>query len=359
MSVRAMVLAAGVGSRLDPLTTQLPKPLVPVMNRPVMEHILLLLKKHGITEVVSNLHYKADEVFDYFQDGSKLGMSLKFLREHTLSGDAGGVRACRDFLEEDTFIVIMGDLLTDADITSVLAQHKEKKALATIALKEVPDVSHFGVALLNSEGFITGFQEKPKKEEALSNLASTGIYVLEPEIFKHIPNTGEYGFGRQLFPRLVQEGFPVLGARIKDYWSDVGTIAQYCLSNFHALDGLVELEFPGMKTDFGYAFDDSHINLDIHIEGHLAIGHNTTIGRGVKIRGSVIIGDNCIIEDGVELSDTIVWSDSIIGGQAKVSGSVLGIGSKIETGSTHVQTVMAACLNRNEPPLVASLAKFR
>lgn len=198
--MKAMVLAAGVGSRLDPLTASVPKPFVPVVNVPVMQHILQLLKKHGFSDICANLHYLPEKLTDYFDDGTKFGVNLKFEFEPKLTGDAGGVRACRSFLESDTFLVIMGDLITDANLAALVKEHKDKKALASIAVKSLEDVSRFGVVVRNKEGFITGFQEKPSKEEALSNLISTGIYIFEPEVFKHIPALGEYGFGPTTFP---------------------------------------------------------------------------------------------------------------------------------------------------------------
>lgn len=212
--MKAMVLAAGVGSRLEPLTTQVPKPIVPVGNIPVMEHLLKLLAKHNFTDICANLHYMPEKLIEYFGDGKKFGVNLTFNTEEKLSGDAGGVRACREFLKDGTFIVIMGDLIADTDLTSVINEHKKKKALASIAIKEMDDVSRFGVVVTDENGFITGFQEKPSNEEALSKFISTGIYVLEPEIFDHIPETGDYGFGRQLFPTLVSKKLPVLGVKI-------------------------------------------------------------------------------------------------------------------------------------------------
>src|SRR3990167_6567846 len=159
--MKAMVLAAGVGSRLDPLTMQIPKPLVPVANRPVMEHILRLLKHHGVGQVISNLHYLPEKLVEYFGDGSALGLNMQFYLEEKLSGDAGGVRGCREFLGDETFLVLMGDLLTDVNLSHLVRQHKLKGAIATIAVKQVADVSQFGVVLTDEQGFITGFQEKP------------------------------------------------------------------------------------------------------------------------------------------------------------------------------------------------------
>jgi NDP-sugar pyrophosphorylase family protein len=323
--MKAMVLAAGVGSRLEPLTNQVPKPMVPIANRPVMQHIVALLKQHGITEIASNLHYLPDQITQYFNDGSKFGVHWRGHLEKELSGDAGGVRSCKEFLSDGTFIVLMGDLLTDCDLSAVIARHKEKGALASIAIKQVEDVSHFGVVVTNPDGFIVGFQEKPKPEEALSNYASTGIYVLEPEVFKHIPATGTYGFGRQLFPTLVQNGLPVLGVPIDQYyWSDVGTINQYRLSNFDALAGRVKIALPGLKKPFGYAEESAVIDADARIEGKLLIGKNSKIGKGVRIKGHVLIGDNCRIDPNAELEDTIVWADSVVGREAILRNCVVG-----------------------------------
>jgi len=335
--MKAMVLAAGVGSRLDPLTTQLPKPLVPVGNVPVMEHIINLLSEHGVTDIIANLHYLPEKLIEYFGDGSSFGTKLTWHHEKELSGDAGGVRACRTFLQDGTFLVLMGDLLTDTSISDIVKAHKAKKALATVAIKRVDDVSQFGVVLTNEEGFITGFQEKPDPHEALSDLASTGIYVLEPEVFDYIPNEGTFGFGKQLFPLLVKQGLPVLGYEITDYWSDVGTIKQYRLSNFDALEGKVKLTLPGNMTDFGYVGRNSQIAADAKVVGHLMLGSNSRIESGVKIAGNVIIGDNCVVGANAELRDTVVWSDSNIEPGVSLTQCVIGHNCVVKNGSRHLE----------------------
>lgn len=329
-----MVLAAGVGSRLDPLTSQLPKPLVPVANRPVMEHILRLLKDHGIEDVVSNLHYLPDKIRNYFGDGSSLGMNLDFRYEAELSGDAGGVRACKEFFGQETFIVLMGDLLTDADISRVIAEHKKKKALATIGIKRVSDVSQFGVVLTDNDGFVTGFQEKPAPEEALSDFASTGIYVLEPEIFDYMPKTGSFGFGRQLFPQLLNDKLPLLAVDLKSYWTDVGTIQQYRNSNFDALEGKLLVDIPASKRELGQIAESAKVDT-VHVEGNLLVGKRSHIAPGVKIKGRVIIGDNCRIERNVTLEDTIVWSNSVVEENATLRHCIVGSGCVVQGGSTH------------------------
>jgi mannose-1-phosphate guanylyltransferase len=325
--MKAMVLAAGVGSRLDPLTADIPKPLVPVANFPVMQHLLQLLHRHDFRSVVANLHYLPEKLAEYFGDGSRFDMELDFRREEKLSGDAGGVRFCRDFLERDTFIVLMGDLLTDVDLTYVLAQHKAKGALASIALKQVEDVSRFGVALLDSEGFIKGFQEKPAKEAALSNLASTGIYILEPEVFNFIPEQGDFGFGRQLFPQLVQAGLPVLGVEVSSYWSDVGSIEQYWASNLDVISGKLKVDLPGYNLTVIdghsiYLAEGVRLDPSLSIEGNVMVGSGARIGSGVRLIGNVVIAEGAVVEAGCELKDTVLWSSARIGPGTKLDCAI-------------------------------------
>jgi len=335
--MKAMVLAAGVGSRLDPLTAGVPKPLVPVVNRPIMEIILELLKRHGISEIVSNLHHLPEQLVSHFGDGSRFGLKLGFHHEEELSGDAGGVRACRAFLEDGTFLVLMGDLLTDADLTAIVAEHKKKGALATIGLKAVDDVSQFGVALTNEDGFITGFQEKPDPPDALSNLASTGIYVFEPEVFRHIPADGVYGFGRQLFPSLLAKGAPLLGVEIKSYWSDVGTIHQYRLSNFDALEGRINVEFAAKRAPRGFLGDGAVIESGCNIDGLLLLGKNSRVESGVEMTGRVIVGDDCLIGKNARIADSVIWAGSNIEPGTILKDSVIGRGCVVVNGNGNSQ----------------------
>jgi len=322
--LKAMVLAAGVGSRLDPLTRLTPKPLVPLANRPVMEHILALLKRHNINTIVSNVHHLPEQVPAYFGDGSNLGMSLTYKHESILSGDAGGVRSCRKFLEDGTFLVIMGDLITDADISYVIEQHKAKGAIATIALQKVADVRHFGVAVTDSDSFIKGFQEKPSPEEAISDLASTGIYVLEPAVFDHMPADGQYGFGRQLFPSLVAQGLPVLGVQVFGYWSDIGTMENYKTSSFDALKGLIDMDLPGESTKKGWFDKGALMAADCDVQGLVMLGKNSRVDSGVALKGHVIVGDNCHIKSGAVIEDSIIWSGATIGANSVLIDSILG-----------------------------------
>ena len=321
--MKAMVLAAGVGSRLDPLTAAVPKPLVPVANIPVMEHIVTLLKHHGINDIVANLHYLPEKLVEYFGDGSRFDAKIQFRKEEKLSGDAGGVRFCRDFLQDGTFLVLMGDLLTDADLSYIIAEHKRHGALASIGLKRVSDVSRFGVAVLDDDGFIRGFQEKPKAEEALSDLASTGIYVLEPEVFDYMPKEGEFGFGRQLFPLLVEQGKKVLGVEIEAYWSDVGTIEQYWHSNFDVLKGRMKTELTGYKkVVYGffsvYLAPSAVVAPGVEIMGNVILGKDSLLEDGVVLKGNVVVGPGCVVGAGAQLEDVILWPGMKVAAGAKL-----------------------------------------
>lgn len=345
-----MLLAAGVGSRLEPLTTQVPKPLVPIANVPVMEHMLRLLKAHGIDEVYANLHYLPHKITEYFGSGDKVGMKLIFRHEEQLSGDAGGVRSMKEHLLDGTFIVVMGDLLTDADLTTIIKEHKDKKALASIALKRVDDVTRFGIVVQNEDGFITGFQEKPAVEDALSNLASTGIYILEPEVFAHIPETGEFGFGRQLFPQLVAKGLPVLGIEMAKgtYWSDVGAIPQYLEANFYAVEGIVKLAADACagESKNGAQHDGkpacgrvlgagTTIDETAKIDAILMTGKNCEIRANAKLSGHVILGDNCVVEEGASLTNCLVWANSKIGKSSDLNSTVVAGNTTVEPNSRH------------------------
>ncbi len=258
----------------------------------------------------------------------------------------------KEYLKDGTFMVVMGDLLTDADLSSIIKQHKDKKALASIAVKQVDDVTRFGIVVRNEDGFITEFQEKPKVEDALSDLASTGIYILEPEVFLHMPETGEFGFGRQLFPQLVEKGLPVLGIEMAKgtYWSDVGAIPQYLESNFDVLDKNVKLciegdpkngTSPAEKSACGRVTGEgTKIDETAKIDGILMTGKNCVIGANARLTGHVILGDDCVVEEGASLSDCLVWSNSKIGKGSQLKNTVVASNCTVEPNSQHEKTAL-------------------
>jgi mannose-1-phosphate guanylyltransferase/mannose-1-phosphate guanylyltransferase/phosphomannomutase len=238
-TMKAMIMAAGVGSRLMPLTATMPKPMAPIVGRPVMQYSVELLKRHGITDIIANLHYLPDIIRNHFKNGQDFGVKMEYSFEEKLLGTAGGVKNNQWFLDGNTFVILSGDALTDINLTEMYDFHKKKGALATIALKLVEDVTQFGVVALDENEKIKAFQEKPKKEDALSNLANTGIYIFEPEVFNYIPKNKFCDFGKELFPLLVENDMPFYGWETSAYWSDIGSFETYKEAQFDLINGKV------------------------------------------------------------------------------------------------------------------------
>lgn len=322
--MKAMVLGAGAGTRLEPVTNFIPKPLVPVVNRPVIDHIINLLHKHSYEKVICNIHYLADKMQSHFENRNDVDITLKY--EPELSGDAGGVRACREFLSGETFVVIMGDLLTDADLTMMLNEHKEKRAIASIGVRRVEDVSRFGVVVLNTDGLVVDFQEKPSAREAKSNQVSSGIYILEPEIFDHIPAEGVYGFGRQLFPLLVEQGHRVAGIELPGYWTDIGTLSDYLKANQDAVTAAVNVPISGNKTERGWIASDAVIDETCEFNGKAVVASGCKINAGVRLSGTVVIGEGAIIEDGARLHDCVVFPHTTVQARSQINNSIVAYG---------------------------------
>ena len=227
-SLKAMVMAAGMGSRLEPLTLSVPKPLIPVMNQPLMDIILTQLSELGVKDVISNTYYLADKIIERYQKNN-LGINFNYIKETALSGTAGGVKKCQDFFNKgEDFIVMSGDILTNAEIEEGIKIHKESGAIATIGVKQVPHelVSHFGVVVTDENGYIKEFQEKPSLAEAKSNLINTGIYIFNYKIFDYIPENTFYDFAKNVFPQLLKDG-QINTFEVNGYWNDIGTIEQY------------------------------------------------------------------------------------------------------------------------------------
>jgi mannose-1-phosphate guanylyltransferase/mannose-1-phosphate guanylyltransferase/phosphomannomutase len=259
--------------------------MVPVVNRPAMEHIINLLVKNKITQVAANLWYKPEKIQSYFGDGQGFGVKLHYSLEKELMGTAGGVKKLQPFLDE-TFVIISGDAVTDINLWHMIEKHRESGALATIALKEVNDPRQFGVVITDDEGRIRAFQEKPQPAEALSKLANTGIYIFEPEIFDYIPEDTVYDFGKQLFPKLVDTNAPFFGYTIDDYWCDIGSLNQYRLANYDVLKGSVKIDIPGIwHPNAVYVGDRTIVAPTAQFGPKVVVGRNCHIGYGVQIYG--------------------------------------------------------------------------
>jgi len=329
---KAMVLAAGLGTRLRPLTDLISKPMAPIVNKPVMEHIISLLAKHGFKDIVCNLHYFPDEIKNHFGDGSKWGVNLVYSFEKELLGTAGGVKNVEDFFEGQSVLIMSGDALTDIDLSSAYKYHKEKKGVATLVLTEVEDTSQYGVVILDRNGRITGFQEKPLSGEAKSDLANSGIYFFEPEVFDFMPPRGQfYDFGKNLFPELLEKDIPYFGYKHKQYWNDVGSLDEYQQGNFDALEGKVKVEIAGKKIKEGvWIGKNCNIQEDVTIIPPVCIGDNCTIKKGAKLYGPIILGNNTTVDERAILYRGIKWGSGYIGKDASLIGAIIGYGSEIK-----------------------------
>ena len=317
-------MAGGEGSRLRPLTSSRPKPLVPVANKPVMHHIVDLLRRHGAREVVATLHYLADEIENYFGDGSQLGVSMAYVVEDTPMGTAGAVKLAQPLLGEERFVIVSGDALTDADISELVAAHVRSGAAATIALQRVANPLEFGVVVTNDDGRITRFLEKPSWGEIFSDTINTGIYVLEPEVFEYMEAGKNYDFSRDIFPFMLRDGRPVYGHVIGGYWSDIGNLQQYMQANYDALRGAVKLEIPGVEIRPGvWAGENANISPDAHVHGPVCIGRNVTIERGAVIEELTCLGASTIIAPNARLHRTVGWEDVYVGDSASLTGCTL------------------------------------
>ncbi|MHB1461877.1 MAG: sugar phosphate nucleotidyltransferase [Armatimonadota bacterium] len=327
--MKAMILAAGVGSRLDPLTRSLPKPMVPVINRPVIEHIVRLLKRHGFDEIVVNLHYLGEQIDAHFKNRKDLGVNLYFKYEDRLWGDAGSVKRSEEFFD-DTFIVIGGDDITDLDLSRLVRFHKDKKAIASIALSLVDDPSEYGIALMNERGRITRFLEKPKGEVIFSNAANTGVYIFEPEIFDLIPKGTTYGFGQNLMPLLIEQKKPFYGLLTSAYWKDVGNLKTYQQCHVDGMAGRVQLDMPYPQVKkYMWIGDNVQIDPTAEIGYPVTIGDNCIIGPGAKVLENSVLGANCEVRANATVDHSILWDHAVVEPDTMLVRCVVGRGSKV------------------------------
>ncbi|WP_241255711.1 sugar phosphate nucleotidyltransferase, partial [Candidatus Protofrankia californiensis] len=286
-------MAGGEGTRLRPMTANQPKPLLPVVNRPIMEHVLRLLRRHGVDETVVTLQFLAAHVRAYFGDGDELGMHLSYATETTPLGTAGSVKNAQDALRHDPFLVISGDALTDIDLTALMAYHRKRGALVTVALKSVPNPLEFGIVITSDDGRIARFLEKPTWGQVFSDTVNTGIYVMEPEVLDHVPAGEPVDWSGEVFPKLVAAGAPVFGHVVAGYWEDVGTIDSFLRVQADVLDGKVDVEIGGFEVSPGvWVGRDADVHPEAVLTGPLVVGDYTKIEAGAELREFTVIGSN-------------------------------------------------------------------
>ncbi|MHC0066007.1 sugar phosphate nucleotidyltransferase [Nostoc sp. UIC 10890] len=328
--MKAMILAAGKGTRVRPITYTIPKPMIPILQKPVMEFLLELLRQHGFDQIMVNVSHLAEEIENYFRDGQRFGVQIAYSFEGKIDddgklegeaiGSAGGMRRIQDFSPffDDTFVVLCGDALIDLDLTAAVKWHKKKGAIATIITKSVPkeEVSSYGVVVTDEDGRVKAFQEKPSTEEALSTNINTGIYIFEPEVFNYIPSDVEYDIGSQLFPKLVEIKAPFYAIPMDFEWVDIGKVPDYWRAIRGVLLGEIKnVQIPGHEVAPGiYTGLNVAVNWDkVDITGPVYIGGMTRIEDGAKIVGPAMIGPNCWICSGATVDNSVIFEWSRLG----------------------------------------------
>lgn len=332
--MKAVIMAGGFGTRIHPLTINLPKPMIPLFNRPIMLHIVDLLKKHGITELVLLLYHQPEVIKHYFGDGSEFGVKITYVTPLQDFGTAGAVKAAARHLD-DRFMIISGDLLTDFDLSKVIDYHKQQKAIATITLTSVTDPLQFGVVITDKEGQITKFLEKPGWGEVFSDTINTGIYILEPEVLDLIPDGENRDWSQDIFPLLLEQKRPLFGCKLEGYWQDIGNPAAYLEACRDVFSGKVQLQLDqtakGEESQI-YVGQETDLDSDCleELQGMVVLGDNTRVLGKARLKNCVV-GRNCIIDSGVTLENAILWDNVYVNKHAHIQNAVCGHSTRIGT----------------------------
>jgi mannose-1-phosphate guanylyltransferase / phosphomannomutase len=328
--MKAVVMAGGEGTRLRPLTSNQPKPMVPVVGKPCMEHILELLHSHGLDDVVVTVAFLPQAIRSYFGDGESMGMHIEYSVEESPLGTAGSVRLAADKLDE-TFLVISGDALCDVDLTKLIAFHKERKAAVTIGLKAVDNPLEFGIVVTDSEGRIERFLEKPSWGQVFSDTINTGIYVLDPEVLRHVPTDRPFDFSKELFPLLLEMGRPMYGLALEGYWQDIGDLNQYRQANFDALDGAVQVNIPGIRLRGNvWLGEGADVDLDA-IEAPAFVGNYCRVAQDATVGPYSVLSTSVTLLEGARTARSIVDASTHIGRSSLIEGAIVGRNCDIRT----------------------------
>ena len=324
--MKAVVMAGGFGTRIQPLTNSRPKPMLPVVNKPMMEHTMMMLKAVGISEFIVLLYFKPEIIKAYFGDGSDLGIKITYVVPDDDYGTAGAVKLAQEYIGDENFIIISGDLVTDFDFQKIFDFHAQKESKLTITLTSVDNPLEFGVVIANEEGKIEKFLEKPSWGEVFSDTINTGIYILEPEILEYIPKNENYDFGKDLFPKLMSEGVGLMAGYAQGYWRDVGNPESYRDVYDDILTGKVKFNYEGEATHYpdGVVYAEESYDFDKSVEfvGTVVLGKNVTLKKGVKLN-NVVIGDNVTIGKESKIRNTVIWNDVEIHAKAKLDNCVI------------------------------------
>jgi len=331
--MKAVVMAGGQGTRLRPLTSNQPKPMLPIVGRPMMEHVLMLLREHGFTDVVATVQFLASVVRNYFGDGSDLGLSMVYATENEPLGTAGSVKNAEQFLD-DTFLVISGDAVTDIDLSAAVKLHREREAAATVVLHRVDNPLEFGIVICDDEGRVERFLEKPGWGEVFSDTANTGIYILEPEVLNHVPPAEEFDFAADLFPLLQEKGLPLYGHIAEGYWADVGNLDAYLNVHRDILDRKARVRLKGFEMQGGvWLGEGAEVDPEAKVDGPSYIGENSRVEAGAELRAHTVLGKGVVVKSGAFLHRAVVHDNAYIGTSASLRGCVLGKNSDVKHGA--------------------------
>ncbi|MGH3268134.1 MAG: sugar phosphate nucleotidyltransferase [Trebonia sp.] len=323
--MKAVVMAGGEGTRLRPMTANQPKPLLPVANRPIMEHVLRLLKKHGFEETVVTVQFLAALVRNYFGDGEDVGMFLQYATEEMPLGTAGSVKNAEDALKDSPFLVISGDALTDMDLTEMCRFHKENGALVTVGLTRVPDPLEFGIVIADEDGRIQRFLEKPTWGQVFSDTVNTGVYIMEPEVLAEVSAKESVDWSQDVFPKLLARGAPIFGYISDKYWEDVGTLESYLKAQADVLSGKVEVDIAGFEVSPGvWIAEGADVDPDAVLKGPVVIGDYAKIEAGATVREYSVIGANVVVKEGAFIHRAVVHNNVFVGQGTTLRGCVVG-----------------------------------
>jgi len=327
--VKAVIMAGGEGSRLRPLTSNAPKPMLPLANKPMMEHIVELLKRHGFDDIVVTAAYLANHIRTYFGDGSEFGVRMAYATEEQPLGTAGSVRNAMEELDEQ-FLVISGDVLTDIDLGRVVEFHNDHKALATIGLAAVENPLEFGIVITREDGSIDRFLEKPTWGQVFSDTINSGIFVLEPEIFDYIPGGRPVDFSSEVFPALLADNKPLYGFRCDGYWEDVGTLEAYVSAHKDVLDGKVQVDIPGFELSDGvWLGEGAEVHPEVRIEGAAVIGPGCRVDAGARIGDYTVLGSNVRVRSDADLERAVVHDNAYLAEGVRLRGALVGRASDL------------------------------
>ncbi len=331
--MKAVIMAGGFGTRIQPLTNSLPKPMLPIINKPMMEHVIVKLRDElQIDEFVILLYFKPETIKDYFEDGSKWGIKISYVLPDDDYGTAGALKCAQEYLENDNFIIVSGDLVTDFDFNKLLMSHKDKNAKFSIGLTSVEDPLQFGVVITNKEGKIEKFLEKPSWGEVFSDTINTGIYLIEPEILDYIPKNQNFDFAQDLFPLLMKNEVTLWGATLEGYWRDVGNPKSYRDVHKDIMEGLVSSKFDNISflgSSNTILSKDNKSFEHVYVTGRVILGKNVTIGKNVRLE-NVVIGDNVTIGDYTSIENSVLWSNIKLGENSYIQNSIICDRNRIE-----------------------------